>query len=133
MSSAGILAPLPVESPRDTLVFRVCAGVAVLLHLLVIFGNPGLHGGEDLVPHLRLIELMGEAPGLHNVYAPAYHVLGALLSPLTGLALYPRLFALLGALALMAGFRVFQRAAGLPSASSAVPSQPCASVMLRLI
>ncbi len=119
-SSQPVAASIAAETPRDTLVFRVVAGVAVLLQLLVIFGNPELHGGEDLVPHLRLIERMGEAPGLHNVYAPAYHVLGALLSPLTGLAIYPRLFALLGAVALMAGFRVFQRAAGLPSASSAV-------------
>src|SRR5262245_1163979 len=63
---------------------------------------------------------MAEEPGLHNVYAPAYHALGALLSPLLGLAAYPQLFAWLSAAALIAAFRLFQRSAGLPDAASAL-------------
>jgi hypothetical protein len=93
------------ETPAERWLFRVAASFALALQLLVVLGAPGLHGGEDLVPHLRLIERMQEAPGLHNVYAPAYHVLGALLSPLVGLDVFPRLFALASAVALMAGFR----------------------------
>jgi hypothetical protein len=100
--------------------FRACAALALTLPTLLALGNPELQGGADLLPHLRLIELMGEHPALRSVYPPLYHVLGALLSPWTGLALYPRLFALLAALAWMAGFRYFQRAAGLPDACAAL-------------
>lgn len=121
MSKARIeAATLPSEASAERWLFRTSAAAALAIQALVVFGAPGLHGGEDLVPHLRLIELMLEAPGLHNVYAPAYHVLGALLSPLVGLELFPRLFALAGAAALMAGFRFFQRSAGLPAASAAL-------------
>jgi hypothetical protein len=63
---------------------------------------------------------MGEAPGLRTVYAPAYHVHGALLNPLLGLASYPRAFALLAAACWIAGFRFFQRASRLPDASAAL-------------
>lgn len=63
---------------------------------------------------------MGESPALRNVYAPAYHVLGALLAPALGLAAYPRWFGLAGALCLIAGFRAFQRAAALPALASAL-------------
>jgi len=119
MSEAEELAQAP-ERPSERWLFRIAAAAALALHALVVFGAPGLHGGEDLVPHLRLIELMRDKPGLHNVYAPAYHVLGALLSGWVGLALYPRLFALAAAGALLAGFRFFQRCAGLPVASAAL-------------
>ena len=100
--------------------FRGCAALAVALHALVAFGLPELHGGEDLVPHLRLIERMGEAPALRNTYAPAYHALGALAAPLVGLNVFPKLFAFAAAIGLIAGFRVFQRAAQLPAYSAAV-------------
>ena len=84
-----------------------------------LFGAPGLHGGGRRF-RLRIIELMRDEHALHNVYASAYHVLGALLSNWVGLDLYPRLFAFAGAAALMAGFRIFQRCAGLPAASAAL-------------
>lgn len=113
-------ADAPAERPRDLWLFRISAALALALHAVVVFGSPGLHGGEDLVPHLRLVELAGEAPGLHNVYAPAYHALGALLGPHVGAAAYPRLFAFLSAAALLAGYRYFQRSAGLPAASAAL-------------
>jgi hypothetical protein len=63
---------------------------------------------------------MGEEPGFHNVYAPAYHALGALLSPWIGLASAPKLIALLSAAAYIAGFRFFQRSARLPAACAAL-------------
>lgn len=100
--------------------FWSCAAGAIALHALLLFGAPELRGGGDLLPHLRLIQLMGEAPALRNVYAPAYHVLGALVSPLSGIALYPKVFALAAAAAWIAAFRFFQRALELPSASSAL-------------
>jgi hypothetical protein len=90
------------------------------VHAWLSFTRPGLYGGADLLPHLRLIELMGESPALRNVYAPAYHVLGALVSPLVGLDLFPKLFAFAAAGASMAAFRYFQRGAALPTASSAL-------------
>jgi Tol biopolymer transport system component len=99
---------------------RGCVGQAVLLHALLIFGRDGLWGGGDLVPHLRLIQTVAASPGLYNPYAPAYHWLGAALSPALGLELYTRLFAFGAALLLIAGFRSFQRAAGLPDASTAI-------------
>ncbi len=63
---------------------------------------------------------MGEDPGLRNVYAPAFHALLALLAPALGLARAVAVAALLGAAALIGGFRLFQRAAGLPDASAAL-------------
>ncbi|HVN36952.1 MAG TPA: hypothetical protein VMW19_02105 [Myxococcota bacterium] len=104
----------------DTRLFRASAAAALALHAALLVGRPGLHGGGDLRPHLRLIELMREQPGLHNVYAPAYHALGALLAPVVGLAAYPEWFAWLSAAALIAGFRLFQRSAGLPDAAAAL-------------
>jgi hypothetical protein len=92
----------------------------MLLHAWLVLGTPGLWGGADLLPHLRLIERLAEEPGLHNVYAPAYHVAGALLAPWIGLASVPKVLALLSAAAYIAGFRFFQRSAGLPEASAAL-------------
>ncbi len=100
--------------------FLACAALALALHAALAFGRSGLWGGGDLLPHLRLIEQTTESPGLHNPYAPAYHLLGALVSPWLGPVLYTRLFSLLAALLLIAGFRSFQRAAGLPDAASAL-------------
>jgi hypothetical protein len=97
-----------------------CIGLAVLLHAWLLFGREGLWGGGDLVPHLRLIQAVSTSPGLYNPYAPAYHWLGALLVPALGFELYTRLFALGAALFLIAGFRSFQRAAGLPDACTAL-------------
>jgi hypothetical protein len=100
--------------------FRWSAVAALALHAALLLSSDGLRGGGDLKPHLRLIQLMGEEPALRSVYAPAYHVLGALAAPLTGLAAYPEWFAWLAAAALIAAFRVFQRAAKLPDVCAAV-------------
>jgi hypothetical protein len=97
-----------------------CIGLAALLHALLLFGRDGLWGGGDLVPHLRLIQAVAISPGLYNTYAPAYHWLGAALTPALGLELFTRLFALGAALFLIAGFRSFQRAAALPDACTAL-------------
>lgn len=94
--------------------FFACAAFALALQALLLFGSPGLRGGADLLPHLRLVQMMGTDPALQNVYPPAYHALGALLAPFLGLALFTKLFALLGSLLLIGGFRVFQKAAQLP-------------------
>ena len=87
---------------------------------MLIFGPGGLEGGADLAPHLRLIQQMGEDPGLRNVYAPAYHVVGALLAPWLGISTAIKLMTLGCAAALIAGFRSFQRAAGLPADAAAL-------------
>lgn len=100
--------------------FRWSAAAALAVHALVLLGSDGLSGGGDLKPHLRLIQLMGEEPALRSVYAPAYHVLGALLSPLTGLAAYPKWFAWLSLAGLIGAFRFFQRSVALPDESSAL-------------
>jgi hypothetical protein len=97
-----------------------CIGLAALLHGWLLFGRDGLWGGGDLVPHLRLIQAVITSPGLYNPYAPVYHWLGAALAPVLGFELYTRLFALGAALLLIAGFRSFQRAAGLPDACTAL-------------
>jgi hypothetical protein len=94
--------------------FYACAAFALALQALLLFGSPGLRGGADLLPHLRLMQMMGTDPALRSVYPPAYHALGALLAPSLGFALFTKLFALLGSLLLICGFRVFQRAARLP-------------------
>jgi hypothetical protein len=107
------------EAAGDRL-FRVSAAAALTLHAIVLARSSGLQGGADLQVHLRLMQLMLEAPALRNPYAPAYHVLGALLAPALGYAVYTKLVAFLGAAGLIAGFRWFQRAAGLPAAASAV-------------
>ncbi len=100
--------------------FRASAVAALALHAALLWARPGLHGGADLRPHLRLIQRMLEHPGLHTVYPPAYHALGALLSPLVDPGAYAEAFSWLAAAALIAAFRVFQRSAGLPDAASAL-------------
>jgi hypothetical protein len=108
------------EGKGSTRLFRCCAALSLLLQAVLIFRREGLWGGSDLVPHLRIIELIRDQPGLYNPYAPAYHVIGALAAPIVGLELYPKLFALGAAAALIAGFRFFQRAAGLPDAAASI-------------
>jgi hypothetical protein len=100
--------------------FRASAAAALLLHAALLLAGDGVRGGGDLVPHLRLIQRMAEAPALRSVYAPAYHVIGALAVPITGLAAYPEWFAWCSAAAFIAAFRRFQLAAALPDAGSAV-------------
>jgi hypothetical protein len=100
--------------------FLACAGFALLLHAGLLLSAEGLRAGEDVVPHLRLIVATRLTPGLHNVYAPFYHFLGAALEPLVGLAAYPRLFSFASAVALVFAFRAFQLAAGLPATSAAL-------------
>lgn len=101
------------------LFFWSAAG-ALALHAALLLITDGVHGGGDLKPHLRLIQLMGEEPGLRSVYAPAYHLLGALASPLVGLGAYSEWFAWGSALALIASFRMLQRASGLPDTCAAL-------------
>ncbi len=103
-----------------TRLFWWSSGAALALHAALLFGAAPLRGGADLEPHLRLIQLAGESPALRNVYAPAYHWLGALFAGGFGLAAYPKWFALASAAGLIAGFRFFQRAAALPDAAAAV-------------
>lgn len=100
--------------------FRASAAAALLLHAIVLARSQDLQGGADLQVHLRLMQQMAEAPALRNTYAPAYHLLGALLAPALGFAVYTKLIAFLSAAGLIAGFRFFQRAAGLPAAVSAL-------------
>lgn len=103
-----------------TALFRWSAATALAFHATLLLWSDGVRGGGDLTPHLRLIQLMAEKPALHNVYPPAYHVLGALLAPLVGLGAYPEWFALASAAALIGAFRVFQRTAELPDAAAAL-------------
>jgi hypothetical protein len=63
---------------------------------------------------------MGEAPGLRNVYAPAFHAAAALLAPALGAPLAVKVLTWISSAGLIAGFRAFQRAAGLPSAAAAL-------------
>lgn len=113
----------PQETPSPAVagprwLFLATATSVIALHAILLFASPGLHGGGDLLPHLRMVELMGVTPALRNVYPPAYHLLGALLSPVVGLAAYPKLFAV-GATAISIGcFRYFQGRAGLPDYTS---------------
>jgi hypothetical protein len=107
-------------TPSGRRIFWASAGAALAIHAVLLLGDGELRGGADLKPHLRLIQLMGEEPALRNVYAPTYHALGALLAPLIGLAAYPKWFGLASAAGLIAGFRAFQRAAGLPDASASL-------------
>jgi hypothetical protein len=100
--------------------FRASAIAALALHAALLWGRPGVHGGGDLRPHLRLIQRVAEDPGLYNVYPPAYHAIGALLSPLVDPGAYVQAFGWLAAAALIAAFRVFQRSAGLPDAAAAL-------------
>lgn len=98
--------------------FYACAAFALVLHGAMLLAAPGLQGGADLLPHLRLIQLMGADPAIRSVYAPTYHVLGALAAPLVGLENYPRFFAFLAAAAWIGGSRFFQRSFGLPTATA---------------
>ncbi len=107
-------------SHRGSRLFWASAAGALLLHAALLFGSGELRGGADLKPHLRLIQLMREEPALRTVYAPAYHVVGAVAAPWLGFAAFTRLFALVAAAGLIAGFRSFQRTAGLPDAASAL-------------
>jgi len=100
--------------------FRLAAGLSLALQVGLLLSRDGLWGGGDLPPHLRLAELTREDPGLHNPYAPAYHVLGALLEPLVGFERFTAGFALASAALLIAGFRAFQKAAALPDESAAL-------------
>jgi len=63
---------------------------------------------------------MSDRLALYNTYAPGYAALGSLATPILGVELYVKVFALLASLFLMAGFRFFQRAAKLPDTASAV-------------
>jgi len=100
--------------------FRFGAAGALLVHAALLLATPGLFGGADLLPHLRLIEDMDRDPAIRSVYAPGYHVLGALFGEGLGLAAYTRGFAFAAAAALIAGFRSLQRAANLPDAASVI-------------
>jgi hypothetical protein len=109
-----------VTEPSDggtRLLWGSIAG-ALILHAVLAFGGSGLRGGADLLPHLWLIREMSESPAVRTVYAPAYHVIGGLLSPWLGLEVFTRAFAFAAAGALIAGFRSFQRAAGLPDSAT---------------
>jgi hypothetical protein len=105
---------------RGTLLFRGCAAGALALHAALLLRIDGLQGGADLQPHLRLIQLMAENPGIHSVYAPAYHALGAWFGQWVSAGVFTRIFAFCAAAALIAGFRSFQRAANLPDHASAI-------------
>jgi hypothetical protein len=105
---------------RGTLLFRWSAAGALALHAVLLLVGSDIQGGADLRPHLRLVQLMGEAPALRSVYPPVYHALGAILAPWTGLGGYAKLFAFAAAAALIAGFRIFQRAARLPDLAAAL-------------
>lgn len=100
--------------------FRISAALAIALHVYLIFGRDGFWGGGDLVPHLHVMEAMREKLALYTTYAPGYSMLGAFVTPALGVEQYAKFFALAASLLLMAGFRFFQRAAGLPDTASAV-------------
>ncbi len=100
--------------------FPPAAALALLLHAWLALGREGLVGGGDLVAHLGLIRATQQAPGLHNPYAPAYHLVGALAEPALGAAGYAAAAALGGAALLIFGFRSLQRASGLPDAAAAL-------------
>jgi hypothetical protein len=118
--SAAALRWLAAEPGSGTRLFRLCAAVSLGLQAALALGRQGIHGGGDLVPHLRLIQLTQEQLGIHNIYAPGYHLLGALLEPVLGFEGYTKLFSLAAAALLILGFRSFQRAAALPDAASAL-------------
>jgi hypothetical protein len=120
---AGAIPELPRmndDDARSAQWFRISAAGALALHATLLLATDGIHGGGDLRPHLRLLQQMAEDPALRTVYAPAYHALGSIFEPWFGLAGITRLFAFTAAAALIAGFRSFQRAAGLPDLASAL-------------
>jgi hypothetical protein len=108
------------ESTPQSRLFWWSAAGALALHAALLAATDGIHGGADLRPHLRLVEQMAAEASLRSVYAPAYHVVGAVVAPLVGFAAFTKLFAFAAAAALIAGFRYFQRAAGLPDVCSAL-------------
>lgn len=112
--------PMSGNEARSAWLFRLSAACALALHATLLFATEGIHGGADLRPHLRLLQQMAEDPALRTVYAPAYHALGSIFEPWFGLAGVTKLFAFAAAAALIAGFRSFQRAAGLPDLASAL-------------
>lgn len=100
----------------NALSFRWNAVAALALHAVLLFRGP-LSGGADLTPHVRLMQQMAEAPALRSVYAPAYHVVGALL----GAGPLAVAFVGLASIALLLfGFRRFQSATGLPELCAAL-------------
>jgi len=108
----------PPESRLPAWLFPSVVLAVLALHALRLLQSPGLHGGVDLLAHLRMTELMGQAPAIRNVYPPGYHAIGALLSPWVGLAGFPKLFAVAAAALSIGAFRFFQRSAGLPDHAS---------------
>lgn len=70
----------------------ICIGIYAAVACATLFGQAALYGGEDLVPHLWLIDNVWN--GASNVYAPAYRWVGALAVPVLGFTLYVKLFAL---------------------------------------
>lgn len=104
------------ESSPSKAHFQLAASVAgaLTLHAWLLATSDGIVGGGDLKPHLRLIQQMAESPGLRNVYAPAYHGIGAAFTQLFPLDVYPKLFAWLSMATLVAAFYRFQRALALP-------------------
>lgn len=118
------ISPTQSEAPPQRAstpeLFWPAAGTALALHAWLALGRDGLVGGGDLVPHLALIRATELAPGIYNPYAPAYHLVGALVVPWIGAAAYLSAVALIGAVALIAGFRALQLAARLPDAAAAI-------------
>lgn len=107
------------DDVRPARLFQLSAAGALGLHAWLLLATDGIHGGADLRPHLRLLEQMAEDPALRSVYAPAYHVFGAIAESWLGFAGFSKVFAFAAAAALIAGFRSFQRAAGLPDLAAA--------------
>ncbi|MEQ1847993.1 MAG: hypothetical protein ABL983_20725, partial [Nitrospira sp.] len=62
------------------------AAVTLTVHAVHLFSTPGLVAGGDLPAHLRLMQLDTASLAIRNVYPPAYHVFGAVLGPVVGLA-----------------------------------------------
>jgi len=110
----------PGGSDRGNLLVGGAVVFALALHAGLLFAEPGLRGGADLKPHLRLMQLFQARPELRNVYAPAYHALGALGLAWPGAATTVKLLQLASAALLLLGFRSLQRAAGLPDAATAL-------------
>jgi hypothetical protein len=109
-----------VETRREAVAVRAAVASALVLHAMLLFATPGLHGGADLILHLGAIVQMEQGFGLRVVYPPAFHLLGGALAPVLGLGLYLKLFAFFAIAAALAGFRYLQRAAGLPAWATAV-------------
>jgi hypothetical protein len=109
-----------VAARSNSRLFWICAVFSLVIHAILLASQPPIRGGGDLLPHLRLIQQMAEAPDLRSVYAPGFHVVGALLSGVVGLGAVPKVFGLVSILTLLAGFRFFQRAARIPEASAAL-------------